>query len=169
MANAPVRVRAATKNSGVQGLGDADVADLAGLLLEFVVLPGPAGRTASPAGPPKTLKRSVMVLFIWAFRPYDSRVISGSRRPTRWPGARRRAGWRAPSKVIGHDRVNITIRTRPTLIRLETTDRDGVGEGRLGPDDVGVQPAHRDPVWVRVKNASGICRTWAKTSSAGRR
>ena len=56
------------KNAGVHGLGDADVAHPSRLGLEGAALLVSGRPNSLTSRAPDTLKRSVMVLFIWALR-----------------------------------------------------------------------------------------------------
>ena len=58
--------------------------------------------------------------------------------------------------VICHERKNITISTRVTLIRLETTDDSVSVKACWAPMTSLLSRLIRAPVWVRVKKAMGI-------------
>ena len=112
---------------------------------------------------PDTLKRSFMVLFISALMAYDSRVMTESLRPTRLAGITKIGRITRLMRVICHDSRNITISTRVTLIRLETTDDRVSVKACWAPMTSLLSRLMRAPVWVRVKKAIGIFWMWANT------
>ena len=109
-----------------------------------------------------------MVLFISALMPYDSRVMSESLRPTRLAGITKMGRITRLMSVICHDRANMTIRTRVTLIRFETTDDNVSVKACWAPITSLLRRLISAPVWVRVKKAIGIfwmcSNTWERMS-----
>ena len=101
-----------------------------------------AGRPNSlTSSAPATLNRSVIVAFIDAFSPYDSRVIACSRRPIRRAGSTKTGSSTSESAVICQDSENITpaVRTRRDHVGDDAGQRRG--ERLLGADHVVVEPA----------------------------
>ena len=117
---------------------------------------------------PDTLNRSFMVLFISALMAYDSRVITDSRRPTRLAGNTKMGRMIRLIRVICQESRNITMRTRVTLIRLETIDERVSVKACWAPMTSLLSRLMRAPVWVRVKKAMGIfwmcSNTWERMS-----
>ena len=66
-------------------------------------------------------------------------------------------------RVICHDRTNITISTRVTLMRLDTTDDRVSVKACWAPMTSLLSRLMRAPVWVRVKKAMGIFWMCSKT------
>jgi hypothetical protein len=97
-----------------------------------------------------------MVLFIWALRPYDSRVMTDSRRPTRLAGSTKMGRMTRLMSVICHDRKNMTISTRTTLMKLETIELRVSVKACCAPMTSLLSRLMRDPVCVRVKKAMGM-------------
>ena len=90
-------------------------------------------------------------------------MITDSRRPTRLAGNTKMGRMIRLATVIFHDSRNMTMRTRITLIRLDTTD-DRVSENACwAPITSLLSRLIRAPVWVRVKKANGILWMWSKT------
>ena len=105
---------------------------------------------------PATLKRSVMVLVIWALSVYDSRVMSARRRPTKRAGMRKTGRSASATRVIGHDSQNIAARVMATPITLLTTEENVSVKACWAPRTSLFSLDTRAPVWVRVKKAMGI-------------
>src|SRR6266550_133206 len=112
---------------------------------------------------PATLNRSVIVAFIDAFSPYDSRVIVCSRAPTRRAGSTKTGSSTSDSVVICQDSENITPAVSSRPITLETTPDSVEVNACWAPITSLLSRLTSAPVWVRVKNASGIRCTWSKT------
>jgi hypothetical protein len=70
---------------------------------------------------PETLKRSVIVLVISAFRAYDSRVSSCSLVPMSLAGMTNTGSSTSDSSVICHDRTSIAMSVSTTPMTLLTT------------------------------------------------
>ena len=129
----------------------------------------PAKRAASTSGGPKSLtssapatpNRSVIVAFILASRWYDSRVISASRRPTRRAGMMKIGSRTSDSTVICQERVNITPAVSTSWMTLLTTPDRVEVNARWAPITSLLSRLTRAPVWVRVKNCSGMRCTWS--------
>ena len=117
---------------------------------------------------PDTLNRSFMVLFIWALRPYDSRVMTDSFRPTRLAGTTKMGRMMRLTRVICHDRMNMVISTSTTVTRLETMEERMSVKACWAPSTSLFSRLIRAPVWVRVKKAIGILwmcsNTWERMS-----
>ncbi len=94
--------------------------------------------------------------------------MTDRRRPTRLAGNTNTGRMIRLITVICHDRKNMTIRTRTTLIRLETTDDKVSVNACWAPMTSLLSRLIRAPVWVRVKKAMGIfwmcSNTWARMS-----
>ena len=69
-------------------------------------------------------------------------------------------------RVICQDSRNITIRTRVTLIRLDTTDDRVSVKACWAPITSLLSRLMRAPVWVRVKKAMGIFWMWLEDLGA---
>src|SRR4029079_9504297 len=123
-----------------------------------------AGRPNSlTSSAPDTLNRSVIVAFIEAFSPYDSRVIACSRWPIRRAGTTKTGSRISESTVICQDSENITPAVRTSAITLETTPDSVEVNACWAPITSLLSRLISAPVWVRVKNASGIRCTWSNT------
>ena len=123
-----------------------------------------AGRPNSlTSSAPDTLNRSVIVAFIEAFSPYDSRVIACSRCPIRRAGSTKTGSRTSESTVICQDSENITPAVRTSAITLETTPDSVEVNACWAPITSLLSRLISAPVWVRVKNASGIRCTWSNT------
>ena len=126
---------------------------------------------ASRAGRPNSLtsvapgaeKRSVICDVIAALCTDASR----SRRPTRLP--MRRAGITnsgsrpSASRVIGHDRLNMTASVSTSVITFVTTPASADVNAPWAPMTSLFSRLTRAPVWVRVKKAIGIDWTCSNT------
>ncbi len=112
---------------------------------------------------PATLKRSVMVCPMAPFRVYCSRVMAWSRRPTNRAGSMN-SGRRARARsVICHESANIAANVAATPTTLPTTLDSVEVNACCAPCTSPFSRVTRAPVWVRLKNATGICWTWSKT------
>ncbi len=73
-----------------------------------------------------------------------------------------KAGRRASAtRVICQERISIVVSTMATLITLPTTEDRMSVIACWAPMTSLFRRLTRAPVWVRVKNASGIRWTWA--------
>ena len=89
--------------------------------------------------------------------------MTDRRRPIRLAGRTKTGRMIKLIMVICQERKNITMSTRVTLIRLETTD-DRVSEKACwAPITSLLSRLMRAPVWVRVKKARGIRWMWSNT------
>ena len=72
------------------------------------------------------------------------------------------------SNVICHDRMNMNVKTRATLIRLLRTEDSVPVKACWAPRTSLLRRLMSAPVWVRVKNAIGcrwMCsKTWERMS-----
>jgi hypothetical protein len=101
------------------------------------------------------------VAFIFASSWYDSRVISASRRPIRRAG-RMKIGSRSRDRpVTCQDRLNMTPAVSASWITLLTTPDSVEVNACWAPSTSLFSRLTRAPVWVRVKNCSGIRCTWS--------
>ncbi len=94
--------------------------------------------------------------------------MTDSRRPTRLAGRTKIGRMIRLATVICHDRKNMTISTRVTLIRFDTTDERVSEKACWAPITSLLSRLISAPVWVRVKKASGIrwmcSNTWERMS-----
>ena len=128
-----------------------------------------ANRSASASGRPNsftsnapaTPNRSVIVAFIDASNWYDSRVMSASRRPTRRAGRMNTGSMRSESSVTCHDRVSMTAAVSTSWMTLLTTPDRVEVKARCAPRTSLLSRLTSAPVWVRVKNCTGIRWTWS--------
>ena len=89
--------------------------------------------------------------------------MTESLRPTRLAGSTKMGRMIRLTRVIFHDRKNMAISTRTTLMKLETTDDRVSVKACWAPRTSLFRRLMRAPVWVRVKKARGICWMWLKT------
>ena len=112
---------------------------------------------------PDTLKRSVIVDDISAFKSNDLRVYIASCRPIHFVGTMNMGSRIRETRVICQERVSIAMVTKTSVSALLTI-----------PDKVDVNACCapmtsllildiREPVWVRVKNAIDCLCTCSKT------
>ncbi len=113
---------------------------------------------------PATLNRSVMVAFIDALSVYDSRVMSCNRLPMRRAGSTNSGSITSDSRVICHDRLNITAAVSTRLTTFETSPDRVEVNACCAPSTSLFSRLTSAPVCVRVKNASGMRWTWSKTA-----
>ncbi len=109
---------------------------------------------------PETLNRSVIVVFIWALSPYDSRVSPARRRPTHRAGNKKTGRIARETSVIFQDRTNIAARVTATPIVLPTTDDNVSVNACCAPSTSLFNRVTSAPVCVRVKNAIGMSWMW---------
>ena len=102
-----------------------------------------------------------MVAFIFASSWYDSRVISASRRPNRRAGRMKIGSSTSDSAVTCQDRVNITAAVSTSWMTLLTTPDRVEVNACWAPSTSLLSRLTSAPVWVRVKNCSGIRCTWS--------
>ncbi len=112
---------------------------------------------------PETLKRSVIVVFISAFRAYASRVMACIRRPSHRAGRRKMGSSSSASRVICQESSSITIRMNATLMRLPMTVERTSVNASWAPRTSLFNRVTSAPVWVRVKKAIGMRCTWSNT------
>ena len=91
-------------------------------------------------------------------------MISCSRAPMRRAGSTNSGSITSESRVICQDSVNITaaVSARPTT--LDTSPDNVEVNACCAPSTSLFSRLTSAPVWVRVKNASGIRCTWSKTA-----
>ena len=89
--------------------------------------------------------------------------MTDRRRPTRLAGKTKTGRMIRLARVICQDRKNITMSTRITLIRLETTDDKVSEKACWAPMTSLLSRLMRAPVWVRVKKARGMRWMWSNT------
>ncbi len=130
----------------------------------------PNPRTSSAGRPkiltssaPETLNRSVMVWLMAAFSCIDSRLISASRRPIQRAGSTNSGSSSSATTVICQDRKSMVASTRTSVITLDTTDDSVEVNACCAPMTSLFSRLTREPVWVRVKNATGIRCTCSNT------
>ena len=112
---------------------------------------------------PATLKRSVMVLFIEALRFMPSRVMACSPRPTRRAGSTNTGRIATASSVSRHSSRNIVTSVATRVMMLATTVPSVPVKARWAPITSLLSRLTSVPVWVRVKNAIGMCCTWSNS------
>ncbi|GAB3873752.1 hypothetical protein GCM10027610_141410 [Dactylosporangium cerinum] len=130
-----------------------------------------AKRAASVSGRPNSLtssapatpKRSVIVAFMVASSWYASRVIAARRLPTRRAGKMKTGSMTSDSRVTCQERVSITTAVRTSWMTLLTTPDRVEVNARWAPCTSLLSRLTRAPVWVRVKNCSGMSCTWPYT------
>ena len=105
---------------------------------------------------PPTLKRSVISELISAFRSMLSRCTPARRRPRYLAGTRNSGIAASEARVSCHDRANIALSTAATLTALATSDCSTEVMAFCAPTTSVLSLLISDPVWVRVKNASGM-------------
>ncbi len=89
--------------------------------------------------------------------------MAESLRPTRLAGRTKIGRMIRLMSVICQERMNMTMRTRITLIRLETTDDNVSVKACCAPITSLLSRLMSAPVWVRVKKAIGIFCMCSKT------
>jgi hypothetical protein len=94
---------------------------------------------------------------------YDSRVISASRLPTRRAGITKIGSISSDSAVICQDSVSMTAAVRTSWMTLLTTPDSVEVNARCAPVTSLLSRLTRAPVWVRLKNCSGMRWTWSYT------
>ena len=110
---------------------------------------------------PATLKRSVIVEFMEAFRFMPSRVMSAIFVPTRRAGSTNRGISSIASSVTRHSSTNMVTRVVAAVMVLETTVPSVPVSARWAPITSLFNRLTRAPVWVRVKNEIGSLWTWS--------
>ncbi len=88
-------------------------------------------------------------------------MISASRPPTRRAGMMKIGSSTSDSRVICQERVNITAAVSTSWMTLLTTPESVEVKARWAPSTSLLSRLTRAPVWVRVKNCSGIRCTWS--------
>ena len=114
---------------------------------------------------PATLKRSVIVVFIEALRSICWRVTACRRRPTRLAGRMNSGSTTSDSSVSRHSRRAMATSVVTNVMMLETTDPIVPVRARWAPMTSVFRRLVRAPVWVRVKNATGMRWTWANSAT----
>ena len=112
---------------------------------------------------PATLNRSVISEPISASSCICSRLIVCSRRPTHLAGKMKIGSRTSAMSVTCQESTSIVIRTRIRLITFETTEDRVVVRARWAPMTSLLSRLTSEPVWARMKNATGIRCTWSKT------
>ena len=114
---------------------------------------------------PATLNRSVMVSFMEALRSIPSRVMAWRRRPTRRAGRTNSGTMTTASRVSRHSSRNMAARVPTRVITLLTTVPSVPVKARWAPITSLLSRLIRVPVWVRVKNSTGIRCTWSNSAA----
>ncbi len=91
-------------------------------------------------------------------------MIDDSLRPTQRAGSTKTGSMMRATRVICHDRKNIAPSTITTLTKLLTTLESVSVKACCAPSTSLLRRLTSAPVWVRVKNASGMRCTWRNTS-----
>jgi hypothetical protein len=105
---------------------------------------------------PETLKRSVMLLVIEAFRAYDSRVSACSLVPMSLAGMTNTGSSTSDSRVICQDRTSIAASVSTTPMTLDTTPDSVPVKACWAPSTSLFRRLISAPVCVRVKKAIGM-------------
>ena len=108
---------------------------------------------------PATLKRSVIWVLSRELRFICSRAIPASLRPTRRAGAMNSGSTIRVRIVSCHSRINISGSVVARTMTLETTEPSVEVTAVCAPMTSLLRRLISAPVWVRVKNATGICCT----------
>ena len=111
---------------------------------------------------PPMPNRSVIVVFISALSSNASRVIAARRRPTRLAGQMKRGSRARARRVSRHSSSTIASSVVVRMITLETTEPRVVVNARCAPMTSLLSRLINAPVWVCVKNATGMRWTWSK-------
>jgi hypothetical protein len=90
-------------------------------------------------------------------------VIAASRRPTRRAGTMNTGSSTSDSAVICQESVNMTAAVSTSWITLLTTPDSVDVNARWAPITSLLRRLTSAPVWVRVKNCSGMRWTWSYT------
>ncbi len=114
---------------------------------------------------PATLKRSVICVLSLEFKFICSREISANRRPTRRAGAMKSGSTMRVRIVSRHSRKSMTGKVVASTMTLETTDPRVEVTAFWAPTTSLLRRLMRAPVWVRVKNATGIFWTLSKSAT----
>ena len=112
---------------------------------------------------PLTLNRSVMLVDISPLSCICCRVSSASLRPTILAGMRKIGSITSAARVSCQLRMSIAASTSTRLIRLDSTVDSVEVNACWAPITSELSRETSLPVWVRVKNASGIRTTWSNT------
>ncbi len=112
---------------------------------------------------PDTLKRSVIVVFIDAFRSKPSRVIAERRRPTRLAGMMKTGSTKRVNRVSRHSSRSMAMSVVVSTMKFDTTEPSVVVTARCAPITSLLTRLIKAPVWVRVKKAMGMADTWSKS------
>ncbi len=112
---------------------------------------------------PPTLNRSVIRELMSALVSMASREMCASLRPISLAGMRNSGTSASASRVTCQDSASMVMITAVALTRLDTTDCRTEVIARWAPTTSVFSRLISEPVWVRVKNASGIFCTWVKT------
>nr|BFE80218.1 hypothetical protein GCM10020093_028190 [Planobispora longispora] len=113
---------------------------------------------------PATLKRSVIIELISASSSICSRVSPDIFRPTHLAGKMKIGSSTRATAVICQDSAIIAPSTSTSMTTLETTEDSVLVKARWAPITSVFSRETRAPVWVRMKNATGMRCTWSKTS-----
>ncbi len=105
---------------------------------------------------PETLKRSVIVLVIWALSAYDSRVSACSLVPMSLAGMTKTGSSTSDSRVICQDSTSIAMSVSTTPMTLLTTPDSVPVKACCAPSTSLLSRLISAPVWVRVKKAIGM-------------
>lgn len=112
---------------------------------------------------PATLNRSVISELISASSCICSRLTACSRLPTHLAGSTKIGSSSSAIRVTCQDSTSIVISTRTRLITLDTTEDSVVVSARCAPITSLFRRLISEPVWARMKNATGCRWTCANT------
>ena len=106
-----------------------------------------------------------MVLFMEALRFMPSRVMACRPRPTRLAGSTKTGRIATASRVSRHSSTNMAMSVATRVMMLATTVPSVPVKARCAPMTSLLSRLTSVPVWVRVKNASGMRCTWSNSRS----